>query len=122
MNMQKGIDTSLPVMAFLASMRTTCSTNSGLTPEVVTMAETEMPKNASSLVSHIYGRWTLDSVIEVARCVSLDFVSRPRHYRGISEGTASALENFKALVGNHPQWPDQAQRTAIYGGGTQMVD
>ena len=74
-----------------------------------------MPKNESSLVADMYGRWTLDCVIEVARSVSLDFVSRPRHYRRIPEETATALENFKALVGNHPYWPDQAQRAAIYG-------
>jgi hypothetical protein len=75
----------------------------------------QMLDNESSLVADMYGRWTLDCVIEVARSVSLDLVSRPRHYRGIPMETATALENFKALVGNHPYWPDQAQRAAIYG-------
>ena len=72
-------------------------------------------KPESSLVPEMYGRWTLDCVIEVARSVSLDFVSRPRQYRRIPEDTATALANFKALVGNDPDWPDQAQRAAIYG-------
>ena len=52
-----------------------------------------------SFLPGMYGRWTLDCVIEVARSVSLDFVSRPRHYRRIPEDTAIILESFKALVG-----------------------
>lgn len=63
----------------------------------------------------LYGRWTLDCVIEVARSVSLDFVSRPRHYRLIRDDIAEILQDFKALTGNRPDWPDLAQRTAIYG-------
>lgn len=69
---------------------------------------------APSLIAEMYGRWTLDCIVELANAVALDFVTRPRHYRPVPESVAGTLAQFKSLTGKHPNWPDTAQRAAIY--------
>jgi hypothetical protein len=67
-------------------------------------------------IATMYERGVLDSIVEVARAVSYDFVRRPRHYRWVSEHVAAILSGFRASTGFAPDWPDALQRATIYSG------
>jgi len=52
--------------------------------------------------------------VELARAVSHDVTSRPRHYRAVPESLAATFEGFRLRNGNHAEWPDEAQRGAVF--------
>lgn len=80
------------------------------------ISEATKGKPARSIAAaELYELWTLDCVVDVAQAISLDFVARPRHYRRVSDRTAAVLEQLKARLGHDPDWPDGAQRAAIFG-------
>jgi len=64
-------------------------------------------------VGEMYRKWTLDCIIDIAKEISSDFVERYLQYSDVA--TAEELANLKSRVGHDPDWPDQAQRKAIYG-------
>jgi hypothetical protein len=65
-------------------------------------------------ISSMYGRWTLDCVIEAALAVAHDYVKRYRHYRDVTGGVPDILSSFRSRTGSDPDWPNVAQRSAIY--------
>ena len=66
---------------------------------------------ASHPLADLYVARALDPVIELARAVARDFVSRPQHHTEASAEETALLTNFRLLVGSHPEWPDAAQRS-----------
>jgi hypothetical protein len=62
----------------------------------------------------MYGRWTLDCIIEAVQAVAFDFVDRPRHYGRVPDDVAAVLERFRSQNGHRPDWPDLTQRTAVF--------
>jgi hypothetical protein len=56
----------------------------------------------------------LDPLVELARAVAHDVTIRPRHYRAVPESLAAIFEGFRVRTGTHAEWPDEAQRGAVF--------
>ncbi|MBO0698963.1 MAG: hypothetical protein J2P46_11260, partial [Zavarzinella sp.] len=78
------------------------------------MSTGEATKSARNPLAALYQRSVLDPMVEIARALSLDFVQRPRQYRGIPEAVGGVLENFRTRIGTSPEWPDTKQREVLF--------
>lgn len=65
-------------------------------------------------VADTYTRWTLDCLIELVKGTADDYVKRYREYRAVPEDIARLLTEFRTRTGADPEWPNTAQRTAIF--------
>jgi hypothetical protein len=65
-------------------------------------------------VADTYGRWTLDCVIELVSGIADDYVKRYRQYRAVPNNISKLLTEFRTRTGSDPEWPNTAQRTAIF--------
>ncbi len=65
-------------------------------------------------IATLYQRFVLDPLVEIARAISLDFVKRPQHYRGVPENIANSLEKFRLRTGSDPEWPTAEQRAQLF--------
>lgn len=70
----------------------------------------EMPKIASHPLSELYGRWALNSLVELAYVLSHDVAVRPQYYQQLSAETANIIAGFRFKLGSDPDWPDAFQR------------
>ena len=66
-------------------------------------------------VADMYKRWTLDGLVDTAHAISNDFVERWERYPDVPDATQVVLADLKTRTGHEPDWPNQAQRRAIYG-------
>lgn len=65
-------------------------------------------------IGSLYARWTLDCVVDAALGIAHDFVKRPRHYTELEAADVAVLAKFRTLMGSSPDWPNAAQRAAMY--------
>lgn len=65
-------------------------------------------------VGELYGRWTLNFLVDLAHTIAHDFVARPRQYRDVPEDIAALLSDFRFKMGAAPEWPDAFQRTLSF--------
>ena len=65
-------------------------------------------------VADAYGRWTLDCVIELVTGIADNYLTRYREYRAVPENMSKLLAEFRTRTGSDPEWPNAAQRTAIF--------
>jgi hypothetical protein len=62
------------------------------------------------LIGDMYARWTLDTIIEVARAVSLDYIARPDFYRG---QVTDKIVDLSFSYGFTRNFPDKHQRSRL---------
>jgi len=77
------------------------------------MSPTTGVPSTSIDIGEIYGRWTLDCLVESATAVATDYVKRYRQYRGVPAEIATILADMRSRIGSDPAWPNTAQRAAI---------
>jgi hypothetical protein len=63
------------------------------------------------LIGQLYGRWTLDCIVEIAYAVSLDFVARPQMYVG--PDIPPFISDFRVAYGTHKQFQNTVERQAM---------
>ena len=66
------------------------------------------------MLDKLYGFRVLDCVVETAIAIASDYYARPNQHARVEDKVAGVLQNFKSRVGADPQWPDFAQRQAMF--------
>jgi len=70
-----------------------------------------------ALIGRLYSIWTLDSLVEIAYAISVDFISRPQLY--LSDDIPDAIVDLRMSWGTDARFPNTAQRlllmTPIFG-------
>jgi len=62
-------------------------------------------------LAELYGRWALNSLVEVAYVLSHDVAVRPQNYQQLTAESANTLAGLRFKLGADPEWPDAFQRT-----------
>lgn len=65
----------------------------------------------STLIGHLYARWTLDCLIEIGYAVSVDFITRPHLY--LSDDIPDEIVDLRMSYGTDARFPNTAQRQAM---------
>jgi len=71
-------------------------------------------KSSNPLIADMYGRWTLDCVVELAQAIAIDFVNRPRQYKDVPEEVAATLQDLWFRSDTDPLFPGAAKRQMIF--------
>ncbi|MFM0174731.1 hypothetical protein PQR33_35995 [Paraburkholderia sediminicola] len=64
-----------------------------------------------NLIGTLYGRWTLDGVVELAYAVSLDFVARPHKY--VSGEIPAVVSDLRVAYGTDKHFQNTLERQAM---------
>jgi hypothetical protein len=67
------------------------------------------------MLDQLYAQSVLDCLVESAVAISTDYYTRPNQYGRVSDAVAGVLQNLKSKTGSDPEFPNYAQRQAMYG-------
>lgn len=66
------------------------------------------------MLSKVFEVRVLDAVIRSAVAISSDYYARPNEYGSVDDAVAKILQNLSSRTGTDPDWPNLAQREAMY--------